>query len=208
MARLPSARGEETKKNRKWHFLPKIGKIPKIRMKVGGSVFGDDLYAECEVPEVPSTSPPKEDLTTTLAPAPQESQSRKRPLIDNEKRTPLHAAAYLGDTEILELLILSGARVNAKDNKCLNTLHRAVASCSEEAVQVLLKHSADVNARDKNWQTPLHIAAANKAVCCAKALNVSDQAGHTALHHAVFRGHLEEVRHMKDIQVDVTPNLQ
>ncbi|CDQ95955.1 unnamed protein product, partial [Oncorhynchus mykiss] len=71
--------------------------------------------------------------------------------------------------EILELLILSGVRVNAKD-KCLNTLHRAVASCSEEAVQVLLKHSADVNARDKNWQTPLHIAAANKAVRCAEAL--------------------------------------
>eukprot|EP00063_Salmo_salar_P069356 XP_014044191.1 PREDICTED: serine/threonine-protein phosphatase 6 regulatory ankyrin repeat subunit A-like [Salmo salar] len=87
---------------------------------------------------------------------------------DNEKRTPLHAAAYLGDTEILELLILSGARVNDKD-KCLNTLHRAVASCSEEAVQVLLKHS-DVNARDKNWQTPLHIAPANKAVHCAEAL--------------------------------------
>lgn len=39
MARLPSARGEETKKNRKWRFLPKIGKIAKIRMKVGGSVF-------------------------------------------------------------------------------------------------------------------------------------------------------------------------
>lgn len=29
-------------------------------------------------------------------------------LQDNEKRTPLHAAAYLGDAEILELLILSG----------------------------------------------------------------------------------------------------
>lgn len=27
---------------------------------------------------------------------------------DNEKRTPLHAAAYLGDAEIIELLILSG----------------------------------------------------------------------------------------------------
>ncbi|XP_029599863.1 serine/threonine-protein phosphatase 6 regulatory ankyrin repeat subunit B-like isoform X2 [Salmo trutta] len=89
-------------------------------------------------------------------------------LQDNEKRTPLHAATYLGDTEILELLILSGARVNAKD-KCLNTLHRAVASCSEEAVQVLLKRS-DVNARDKNWQTPLHVAPANKAVHCAEAL--------------------------------------
>uniref|UniRef100_A0AAZ3NP69 Serine/threonine-protein phosphatase 6 regulatory ankyrin repeat subunit A n=1 Tax=Oncorhynchus tshawytscha TaxID=74940 RepID=A0AAZ3NP69_ONCTS len=122
-------------------------------------------------------------------------------LQDNEKRTPLHAAAYLGDAEILELLILSGARVNAKDNKWLTPLHRAVASCSEEAVQVLLKHSADVNARDKNWQTPLHIAAANKAVRCAEALvpllsnvNVSDRAGRTALHHAAFSGHLEMVR--------------
>lgn len=27
---------------------------------------------------------------------------------DSEKRTPLHAAAYLGDAEIIELLILSG----------------------------------------------------------------------------------------------------
>uniref|UniRef100_A0A667ZST4 Ankyrin repeat domain 28 n=1 Tax=Myripristis murdjan TaxID=586833 RepID=A0A667ZST4_9TELE len=120
---------------------------------------------------------------------------------DNEKRTPLHAAAYLGDAEIIELLILSGARVNAKDNKWLTPLHRAVASCSEEAVQVLLKHSADVNSRDKNWQTPLHIAAANKAVRCAEALvpllsnvNVSDRAGRTALHHAAFSGHLEMVR--------------
>uniref|UniRef100_A0A3Q3LVJ4 Serine/threonine-protein phosphatase 6 regulatory ankyrin repeat subunit A-like n=1 Tax=Mastacembelus armatus TaxID=205130 RepID=A0A3Q3LVJ4_9TELE len=117
---------------------------------------------------------------------------------DNEKRTPLHAAAYLGDAEIIELLILSGARVNAKDNKWLTPLHRAVASCSEDAVAVLLKHSADVNARDKNWQTPLHVAASNKAVCCAEALvpllsnvNVSDRAGRTPLHHAAFSGHVE-----------------
>nr|AAO15006.1 hypothetical protein [Takifugu rubripes] len=117
---------------------------------------------------------------------------------DNEKRTPLHAAAYLGDAEIIELLILSGARVNAKDNKWLTPLHRAVASCSEDAVAVLLKHSADVNARDKNWQTPLHVAASNKAVRCAEALvpllsnvNVSDRAGRTALHHAAFSGHVE-----------------
>ncbi|GLD57828.1 zinc finger and SCAN domain-containing protein 21-like isoform X5, partial [Lates japonicus] len=120
---------------------------------------------------------------------------------DNEKRTPLHAAAYLGDAEIIELLILSGARVNAKDNKWLTPLHRAVASCSENAVAVLLKHSADVNARDKNWQTPLHVAASNKAVRCAEALvpllsnvNVSDRAGRTALHHAAFSGHVEMVK--------------
>lgn len=32
---------------------------------------------------------------------------------DNEKRTPLHAAAYLGDAEIIELLILSGTDLSA-----------------------------------------------------------------------------------------------
>ncbi|CAG14608.1 unnamed protein product, partial [Tetraodon nigroviridis] len=50
---------------------------------------------------------------------------------DAEKRTPLHAAAFLGDAEIAELLILSGARVNAKDSMWLTPLHRAVASRSE-----------------------------------------------------------------------------
>ncbi|XP_031667668.1 uncharacterized protein LOC109883356 [Oncorhynchus kisutch] len=97
MAHLPSARGEETKENRKWHFLPKIIKIPKIRIKLFKTKGEPKSHpeqdslptkrlretrisqdAECEVL---STSPPKEALTTTLAPAPQESQSRKRPLI-------------------------------------------------------------------------------------------------------------------------------
>ncbi|XP_064802830.1 uncharacterized protein LOC135520914 [Oncorhynchus masou masou] len=97
MAHLPSARGEETKKNRKWHFLHKIVKIPKIRIKLFKTKGEPKSHpeqdslptkrlretrisqdAECEVP---STSPPKEALTTTLAPAPQESQSRKHPLI-------------------------------------------------------------------------------------------------------------------------------
>ncbi|XP_045076051.1 uncharacterized protein LOC123489676 isoform X2 [Coregonus clupeaformis] len=100
MARLPSARGEGTKKNRKWRFLPKMHKFPKIMIKLFKTKGEPKRHpeqdalptkrlrethisqdAECEVPEVPSTPPPKEDLTTTPAPAPQESQSCKRPLI-------------------------------------------------------------------------------------------------------------------------------
>ncbi|NXY57368.1 ANR52 phosphatase, partial [Callaeas wilsoni] len=127
---------------------------------------------------------------------------------DQERRTPLHAAAYIGDVAILELLILSGANVNAKDTVWLTPLHRAAASRHEvaplsaptpqKALHLLLKHSADVNARDKHWQTPLHVAAANRATKCVEALvpllstvNVADRTGRTALHHAVHSGHLE-----------------
>uniref|UniRef100_A0A8D0KZP6 Ankyrin repeat domain 52 n=1 Tax=Strix occidentalis caurina TaxID=311401 RepID=A0A8D0KZP6_STROC len=122
------------------------------------------------------------------------------PAQDQERRTPLHAAAYIGDVAILELLILSGANVNAKDTVWLTPLHRAAASRNEKALHLLLKHSADVNARDKYWQTPLHVAAANRATKCVEAIipllstvNVADRTGRTALHHAVHSGHLEMV---------------
>lgn len=60
-----------------------------------------------------------------------------RLLQDNEKRTPLHAAAYLGDAEIIELLILSGMWFSKEDfcteavqfkHNHMNVRH----SCSEE----------------------------------------------------------------------------
>ena len=49
--------------------------------------------------------------------------------VDNDKRSPLHAAAFRGDAEIMELLItVGGGRVNIKDNKWLTPLHRACAA--------------------------------------------------------------------------------
>lgn len=50
---------------------------------------------------------------------------------DSDKRSPLHAAAFKGDCRIAEALILSGARVNSKDNRWLTPLHRACCSNSE-----------------------------------------------------------------------------
>ena len=50
---------------------------------------------------------------------------------DSEKRAPLHAAAYCGEAEIADLLILSGARVNTKDNRWLTPLHRACCTKSD-----------------------------------------------------------------------------
>uniref|UniRef100_A0A8C7MDH8 Ankyrin repeat domain 52 n=1 Tax=Oncorhynchus kisutch TaxID=8019 RepID=A0A8C7MDH8_ONCKI len=121
--------------------------------------------------------------------------------LDQERRTPLHAAACLGDVHIMDLLINSGASINAKDQGWRTPLHRAAASQNEKAVGLLLRQDAEVNARDKFWQTPLHVAAANRATRCAEALipklsslNVADRSGRTALHHAAHSGHVEIVK--------------
>ncbi|KAM8917822.1 serine/threonine-protein phosphatase 6 regulatory ankyrin repeat subunit C isoform 2-T2 [Spinachia spinachia] len=100
----------------------------------------------------------------------------------------------------MDLLITSGATVNAKDQGLLTPLHRAAASRNEKAVELLLLHRAKVNAQDKHRHTPLHMAAAKWATGCAKALiphvcslDVADKSGRTPLHHAAHSGHGEMV---------------
>uniref|UniRef100_A0A665T5I8 Uncharacterized protein n=1 Tax=Echeneis naucrates TaxID=173247 RepID=A0A665T5I8_ECHNA len=120
--------------------------------------------------------------------------------LDQERRTPLHAAACVGDVHIMDLLIESGASVNAKDHVWLTPLHRAAAS-RNEVMGLLLRRGAEANARDKFWQTPLHVAAANRATRCAEALltqlsnlNMADRTGRTALHHSAQSGFQEMVK--------------
>lgn len=50
---------------------------------------------------------------------------------DEEKRSPLHAAAFKRDVNTTELLLQHGARVNTKDSKWLTPLHRACRSGCE-----------------------------------------------------------------------------
>jgi len=53
-------------------------------------------------------------------------------VLDSEKRSPLHAAAFAGYADIADLLITKGsARVNTKDNQWLTPLHRACKSSAE-----------------------------------------------------------------------------
>ncbi|XP_028130015.2 serine/threonine-protein phosphatase 6 regulatory ankyrin repeat subunit A-like isoform X1 [Diabrotica virgifera virgifera] len=116
--------------------------------------------------------------------------------LDEEKRTPLHAAAYKGEAEVTELLLKNGARVNAKDSKWVTPLHRACSVGADKVVELLLSYQADVCARDRLWQTPLHVAAASSAYSCVEQIlyhlpnpNIRDRSGRSALHYAAYNGH-------------------
>ena len=59
-------------------------------------------------------------------------------LLDGDKRGALHAAAFVGDADVVEAVITQGnAKVNSKDNQWLTPLHRACRA------------SADVSADDE-----------------------------------------------------------
>jgi uncharacterized protein len=76
--------------------------------------------------------------------------------------TPLHLAAFFGQTSAAETLLERGAEVHARSrNPTANTpLHAALAGRTETAlVRLLLAHRADANARGGAGVTPLHLAA-------------------------------------------------
>jgi truncated hemoglobin YjbI len=72
--------------------------------------------------------------------------------------TPLHMAARRGTVAIAELLLASGAEVEAKDTKGETPLRRAVNCGQEGVVRVLLAHGANPLCLDKQGSTPLESA--------------------------------------------------
>ncbi len=64
----------------------------------------------------------------------------------------------LGHDEIVELLIASGADINAKDGKERTPLHFAAEEGESDVAAELMRLGADVNARDIIGRTPLDFA--------------------------------------------------
>ena len=75
--------------------------------------------------------------------------------------TPLHLAAFFGETESGRLLLDAGANVQAiSANSLRNTpLHAATAGGHAESALLLIERGADVKVPDAGKHTPLHIAA-------------------------------------------------
>ena len=69
---------------------------------------------------------------------------------------PLHIATMFGHKETAELLISSGADLNAKDNNDgWIPLQYAAQKGHKEIAELLISKGADVNAKNKNGHTPL-----------------------------------------------------
>ncbi len=120
-------------------------------------------------------------------------------------KTPLHGAAELGHTLIVQALIAHGAMINVVDKEGLTPLHFAAENGRKDVVEVLCAHGADIQARDKNSRIPLHLAAMRGGSGIVGALishahdsaineiNAKDKNGRTPLHCADGKEYKEVV---------------
>ena len=138
-----------------------------------------------------------EALERAIASSPQAVQS-----IAYDGWTPIHLAAFFGQTSAVERLLAAGASLNAtSQNSLRNTpLHAAVAGGHVETALLLIARGADVNAADAGGHTPFHIAAEAGYVPVVKALlerhadpHVVDSEDRTPLARAAARNHTEVV---------------
>lgn len=116
--------------------------------------------------------------------------------VDCYKRTLLHYAVGGQWLELVDLIIATGADVNAPDERELTPLHLACQSAvsgqsSTKIVSALLTAGAHVHAKDETGSTPLHRAAEKghadivKLLLQAKAsVDAKDQNLRTPLHRA------------------------
>ena len=72
--------------------------------------------------------------------------------------TPLCWAAFGGHAEIIELLIESGADVNAKNRDSGTALHGAAFLGQAEAAAILIQNGADTYAKHESGDTPMDSA--------------------------------------------------
>ncbi len=92
-------------------------------------------------------------------------------LKDKDKNSPIHNAAYLGNLEIVDLLLKKGAAsLNEGNYRGQTPLHLACERGHPGVVTRLLEAGADVEARDTLGRTPLMTTATSKNMEVVNAL--------------------------------------
>ena len=105
------------------------------------------------------------------------------------RATPLHTAAWNGETAAVTILVKAGADINARAACGATPLHAAADGISGSAmISALIAAGADPDARDIYERTPLHVAAGGQSEEVVSALiaagadpDARDQKGNTPL---------------------------
>jgi ankyrin repeat protein len=92
----------------------------------------------------------------------------KRDLDTNS--TPLHKAAWSGDSLCINLLLEFGADVEAQDKDGGTPLFNAIYKDSASCMKTLLKHGANTKPVDSKGCLPLHVAAFAESLECTQFL--------------------------------------
>lgn len=136
------------------------------------------------------------EATTISISIQKNSVKRKKDLVikglpDGRDR-PIHFAAFLGNMNIVSLLIERKASVKICGTDGQTPLHWSASNISKEIPSLLIKSGADVNAINKRGETPLHFAARNGSLEIAELLigkgadvNAKTKDGHSPFYSAV-----------------------
>lgn len=136
---------------------------------------------------------------------------------DELRRTPLHAAAAKGRTDVAAFLLDQGARLDWVDTLRETPLHAAAEEGRAEVIRLLVERGADVNAKNMSAYTPLHeliagrglrssgknlkrvardaefISAAEALIAAGARLDLMTTEGKTPLHQAAGEGYFDLV---------------
>ena len=120
---------------------------------------------------------------------------------DQNQFTPLFLASTRGHTEIVKMLLQSGAEVNCQEVWGFTPLHGASKSGHFEVAKLLIENGANVSSLTKEKWTPLHLATNNGHVEVAELLlqnganaNHQDRNLQSPLHSASMNGNSELVK--------------
>ena len=88
------------------------------------------------------------------------SDPKKIASLDSDGNSPLHLACEKGNKELIDVLLLAGADVNAINSKKATALHRLISSPDDDpaAIGILFSKAAAIEAKNSDNETALFMA--------------------------------------------------